>query len=91
MKVTSGGTKRAVEKYGIASVIHRHTIRSNRDRHLPAARLLGVIGGTASEIAKTRIEIPSPWRRTAGNISSEDLVCSSVANRSEEKSSIRSD
>ena len=58
--VTNGGIKRAVEKYGIASVIHRHTIRSRRDKHLLAAGSLGVIKGIARDTVKTEREMNNP-------------------------------
>ena len=60
MKVTKGGTNRAVEKYGIASVIHKHTISNRRERHLPAATLLGVIDGSAKDSEKTTTDIIKP-------------------------------
>ena len=82
MNVTKGGTSRAVEKYGIASVIHKHTISSSRERHRLAALLSGVIEGMAIEIANTPRETMSPCLLTAGKISSDDFMCSSVANRS---------
>lgn len=66
----------------MASVIHRHTIKSRRDRHLLAAGSLGVINGIAKDTIKTEREMNNPCMRTAGNISSDDLVCCSVANRS---------
>ena len=80
--VTKGGINRAVEKYGIASVIHRQTISNKSDRHLLAAGSLGVINGIAKETVKTDNEINSPCARTAGKISSDDFVCCSVAKRS---------
>ena len=41
-----------------------------------------MINGIAKETAKTDNDIISPCARTAGNISSDDFVCCSVANRS---------
>ena len=63
-------------------MIHRLTIRSRRDRHRPAARLLGVIGGSARDTMKINRDRYSPWGLTAGKISSDGFECSSVANRS---------
>ena len=82
MTVTKGGMRRAVEKYGIASVIHRHTIKSKRERQRLAAGSLGVMRGIARDTVNTDKEIKRPCARTAGNMSSEDFVCCSVANRS---------
>ena len=41
-----------------------------------------MINGIAKETAKTDNDIISPCARTAGNMSSDDFVCCSVANRS---------
>lgn len=82
MKVTIGGTSSAVEKYGIASVTQRETTSRRRERHRLAARLSGVIDGTAKDTAKIDTDISSPCPRTAGKISSDDFECSSVAKRS---------
>ena len=80
--VTIGGTNRAVEKYGIASVTQRETVSKRRERHRLAARLSGVIEGTARDTAKMDTDIKSPCPRTAGKMSSDDFECSSVAKRS---------
>ena len=71
-----------MEKYGIASVTQRVTTSRRRERHRLAARLSGVIEGTARDTAKMDTDIRSPCPRTAGKISSDDLECSSVAKRS---------
>ena len=83
MIVTRGGISNAVEKYGIASVIHRHTINSSSDIHRLAAGSLGVINGIARDTPKTDKEIKRPCARTAGNISSDDFIFCSVAKRSD--------
>ena len=66
----------------MASVIHRHTIKSKRERQRLAAGSLGVMRGIARDTVNTDKEINRPCARTAGNMSSEDFVCCSVANRS---------
>ena len=82
INVTKGGTNRAVEKYGIASVTQRETTSNRRERHRLAARLSGVTEGTAMDTAKMDTDIKRPCPRTAGKISSDDFECSSVAKRS---------
>ena len=72
----------AVEKYGIASVIHRHITNNNKDIHRLAAGSLGVINGTARDTANTATDNNKPYGRIDGNISSSLLLCCSVANRS---------
>ena len=82
MTVTKGGISKAVEKYGIASVIQRNTISSNSDIHLLAAGSFGVINGIARETVNTDKEMNKPCARTAGNMSSDDFIDCSVAKRS---------
>ena len=63
-------------------MIHRLTISNKSERHLPAAKLSDVIGGRARDTKNISRDTNNPRAFTAEKMSSDDFVCSSVANRS---------
>jgi len=63
-------------------VTHRHISNSNRAIHRLATGSFGVIKFTIKATLNTSKEMVNPKNRTAGNMSSFDLFCCSVAKRS---------